>query len=112
MNPETAKKWKKRAATGAKQAGKIARRGAANAVPAAKTGGRLATKGAREVHRGRTVVLSIAALSFLGLGESPPAAEWGSMLNDGRVYFRLHPHLMVLPGVCIFLYFNLHGCCC
>ncbi len=50
-----------------------------------------------------TVVLSIAALSFLGLGESPPAAEWGSMLNDGRVYFRLHPHLMVLPGVCIFL---------
>lgn len=50
-----------------------------------------------------TVVLSIAALSFLGLGERPPAAEWGSMLNDGRVYFRLHPHLMVLPGICIFL---------
>jgi len=50
-----------------------------------------------------SVVLSIAALSFLGLGERPPAAEWGSMLNDGRVYFRLHPHLMVLPGICIFL---------
>ena len=25
------------------------------------------------------------------------------MLNDGRTYFRLHPHLMVVPGVCIFL---------
>lgn len=50
-----------------------------------------------------SVVLSIAALSFLGLGDRPPAAEWGSMLNDGRVYFRLHPHLMVLPGICIFL---------
>lgn len=50
-----------------------------------------------------SVVLAISALSFLGLGDRPPAAEWGSMLNDGRVYFRLHPHLMVLPGVCIFL---------
>jgi len=49
------------------------------------------------------VVLHIAALSFLGLGDRPPAAEWGAMLNDGRVYFRLHPQLMVLPGICIFL---------
>ena len=50
-----------------------------------------------------TVLLSIAALSFLGLGERPPAAEWGTMLNDGRPYFRSHPLLMVLPGLCIFL---------
>ena len=50
-----------------------------------------------------SVVLSISALSFLGLGDRPPAAEWGSMLNDGRTYFRSHPHLMVLPGICIFL---------
>jgi len=50
-----------------------------------------------------SVVLSIAALNFLGLADRPPATEWGAMLNDGRVYFRLHPHLMVLPGVCIFL---------
>lgn len=50
-----------------------------------------------------TVVLSIAALSFLGLGEGPPTAEWGTMLNDGRTYFRSHPLLMVLPGLCIFL---------
>ena len=48
------------------------------------------------------VVLSIAALSFLGLGEQPPAAEWGTMLNDGRPYFRSDPLLMVLPGFCIF----------
>ena len=42
-----------------------------------------------------SVVLSIAALSFLGLGDRPPAAEWGSMLHAGRVDFRLHPHLVL-----------------
>lgn len=50
-----------------------------------------------------TVVLSISALSFLGLGNQPPTAEWGTMLNDGRPYFRSHPHLMFTPGVAIFL---------
>lgn len=50
-----------------------------------------------------SVILSIAALSFLGLGDQPPAADWGAMLNDGRPFFRTYPHLMVLPGLCIFL---------
>ena len=50
-----------------------------------------------------TVVLAISALSFLGLGNQPPTAEWGAMLNDGRPYFRSHPHLMLAPGVAIFL---------
>lgn len=50
-----------------------------------------------------TVVLAISALSFLGLGNQPPTAEWGTMLNDGRPYFRSHPHLMLVPGVAIFL---------
>jgi len=50
-----------------------------------------------------TVVLAISALSFLGLGNQPPTPEWGTMLNDGRPYFRSHPHLMLVPGVAIFL---------
>ncbi len=50
-----------------------------------------------------SILLAMAALSFLGLGEQPPAADWGVMLNDGRPYFRTYPHLMLLPGLCIFL---------
>ncbi|MBI2911330.1 MAG: ABC transporter permease [Chloroflexi bacterium] len=50
-----------------------------------------------------SMLLAMAALSFLGLGEQPPAADWGVMLNDGRPYFRTYPHLMLLPGLCIFL---------
>lgn len=34
-----------------------------------------------------SLILSIAALSFLGLGSQPPTPEWGSMLADGRVHF-------------------------
>ena len=49
-----------------------------------------------------SVVLAVAGLSFLGLGVQPPAAEWGAMLNDGRITFALHPLLMVVPGACIF----------
>ncbi len=50
-----------------------------------------------------TVVLAISALSFLGLGNQPPTPEWGTMLNDGRPYFRSHPYLMLAPGMAIFL---------
>jgi ABC-type dipeptide/oligopeptide/nickel transport system permease subunit len=57
-------------------------------------------------------VLSIAGLSFLGLGAQPPAAEWGVMLRSGREYIRDAPHLTVVPGVAIValvLSFNLIG---
>jgi nickel transport system permease protein len=49
-----------------------------------------------------SVVLAIASLSFLGLGVQPPLAEWGSMLNDGRITFSQRPLLMIVPGFCIF----------
>lgn len=49
------------------------------------------------------VLLSIAGLSFLGLGAQPPDAEWGAMLNDGRITFVDRPWLMIVPGACIFL---------
>ena len=59
-----------------------------------------------------TAILITAMLSFLGLGAQPPSPEWGTMLSTGRVYTMLSPHVMVFPGIAIFvtvLAFNLIG---
>ncbi|GIQ67829.1 ABC transporter permease [Xylanibacillus composti] len=59
-----------------------------------------------------SLMLSIAALSFLGLGAQPPAPEWGSMLADGRDHFMQAPHILLGPGLFIMLTvlaFNLIG---
>ena len=48
------------------------------------------------------VILSVASLSFLGLGIQPPTPDWGVMVNDARSYFRLYPLLVLAPGDCIF----------
>jgi len=48
-------------------------------------------------------VLNISALSFLGLGAQPPAAEWGLMLTEGRAYLRTAPWISAAPGVAITL---------
>ena len=58
------------------------------------------------------LLLALAALSFLGLGVSPPTPEWGAMLNEGQSYLASAPQLMVYPGVAITLAalgFNLLG---
>jgi peptide/nickel transport system permease protein len=44
-----------------------------------------------------------AALSFLGLGVQPPTPSWGSMLNEGRQFLLLAPHLTTFPGLAIML---------
>jgi ABC-type dipeptide/oligopeptide/nickel transport system permease subunit len=49
------------------------------------------------------VILNLAALSFLGLGARPPAAEWGTMINDARPFFQTHPNLVLAPGAAIAL---------
>jgi ABC-type dipeptide/oligopeptide/nickel transport system permease subunit len=49
-----------------------------------------------------TLILNVSALSFLGLGVQPPTAEWGAMLNEGRLYFAQAPELMLYPGLAIF----------
>ncbi len=49
------------------------------------------------------IILMIASLSYIGLGPQPPAAEWGSMLNEGQVYFTAAPHLMLAPGAALML---------
>ncbi len=56
-------------------------------------------------------ILSESGLSFLGLSVQPPAASFGVMLNEGRIYLDA-PHLMVLPGSLLLatvLAFNLIG---
>ncbi|MBD2847677.1 ABC transporter permease [Paenibacillus sp. IB182496] len=59
-----------------------------------------------------SLILSIAALSFLGLGAQPPAPEWGSMLADGRAHMLQAPHILAGPALFIVLTvlaFNLIG---
>lgn len=46
-------------------------------------------------------ILAGAGLSFLGVGITPPAADWGVMVNDGRVFLRTNPILSFAPGVAI-----------
>ena len=48
-------------------------------------------------------VLAEATLSFLGLGVPPPAASWGSMLNDARPFLFSAPHLVIFPAVAVML---------
>lgn len=59
-----------------------------------------------------TMMMELAALSFLGLGAVAPAAEWGSMMNDGRSMIQTSPWMILAPGLAIFITimcFNLLG---
>ena len=50
-----------------------------------------------------SVIVSIAGLSFLGLGVQPPASEWGAMLNESRFDLVTAPWLLLGPAVAILL---------
>jgi peptide/nickel transport system permease protein len=57
-------------------------------------------------------IIAEASLSFLGLGQQPPAPSWGSMLNTAKNYVDNAPWMAVWPGLSIFLLvlsFNLLG---
>lgn len=59
-----------------------------------------------------TMMMEIAGLSFLGLGATPPTAEWGSMMSNGRSMLQTSPWVILAPGCAIFLtvmVFNLLG---
>ncbi|GAA4035207.1 nickel ABC transporter permease subunit NikC [Allokutzneria multivorans] len=47
------------------------------------------------------IVLSLAGLSFLGLGVSPPTAEWGQMVAEARGYVDRAPWLVLAPAVAV-----------
>lgn len=59
-----------------------------------------------------TMMLELAALSFLGFGAQAPNPEWGLMLNEGRTYLVKAPWLMFYPGlaiVIVVMVFNMLG---
>ncbi len=49
------------------------------------------------------VVIAEATLSFLGLGVQAPAASWGGMIRDGVRYMLVAPHVVLTPGIAVFL---------
>jgi peptide/nickel transport system permease protein len=54
-------------------------------------------------------IMAVAALSFLGFGAAPPAAEWGTLIADGRNYLITSPWVSMLPGLfvsCVVLSIN------
>ena len=47
-------------------------------------------------------ILTISALSFIGLGIQSPVPEWGNMLASGRAFMRDHAYIVIAPGLAIF----------
>lgn len=47
------------------------------------------------------VIVVVSGLSFLGLGARPPAAEWGSMIADGRIFLAQAWWLTIFPGLAL-----------
>jgi peptide/nickel transport system permease protein len=59
-----------------------------------------------------TAIIAEASLSFLGLGQQPPAPSWGSMLNTAQRFLTNAPWMAIWPGLAIFLVvlsFNILG---
>jgi peptide/nickel transport system permease protein len=57
-------------------------------------------------------IMTTASLAFLGLGVTPPTAEWGSMLQNSLSWARMAPHVMIFPGLALMLVvfgFNVFG---
>jgi len=57
-------------------------------------------------------IIAEASLSFLGLGQQPPAPSWGAMLNTAKNFMTQAPWMAMWPGIAIFLVvlgFNLLG---
>lgn len=59
-----------------------------------------------------TMIMELAGLSFLGLGATPPTAEWGLMMSSGRSMLQTAPWIILSPGfailitVCLFNLFS------
>ena len=48
-------------------------------------------------------ILAESTLSFIGLGITPPFASWGTLANDGWTAMKFYPHLILFPGLILFL---------
>jgi peptide/nickel transport system permease protein len=49
------------------------------------------------------VIVTIAGLSFLGLGVRPPTPEWGAMMSEGRLFLTVEWWITVFPGLVLSL---------
>lgn len=49
------------------------------------------------------VIISEAALSFLGLGVQPPTASWGVMISEGRDFLYEQPWIVIAPGIAVLI---------
>ncbi len=48
-------------------------------------------------------IVAEASLSFLGLGAQPPTPSWGAMVNEGRAFLLVAPHVAFFPGLAMLL---------
>ncbi len=48
-------------------------------------------------------IIAAASLSFLGFGAAPPAAEWGTLISNGRNYLITAPWVSLIPGLVVML---------
>lgn len=48
-------------------------------------------------------IMAESFLSFVGLGLEPPYASWGTLANEGWRAYRTYPHLILFPGILLFL---------
>ena len=58
------------------------------------------------------VILSMSALSFIGLGAQRPTAQWGAVMNEASAYFQTAPWIIMFNGAALFFtvtIFNLFG---
>ena len=59
-----------------------------------------------------SVILSMAGLSFLGLGAVRPTAEWGAVMSEAKDYLQTAPWIIIFNGIALFVVvtvFNLLG---
>ena len=48
-----------------------------------------------------SAVVAEASLSFLGLGAPPPLPSWGAMIDEGRPFLLVAPHVTIFPGLAL-----------
>lgn len=51
-----------------------------------------------------STVLTVAAMSYLGLGLRAPAADWGIMINDAKLYYLRYAPVLLAPATCLTLF--------
>ena len=57
-----------------------------------------------------TTMIGIAGLSFLGIGVTPPQAEWGSMINEARAYMQQAPWAVLAPAAAVVITIVVFNC--